>query len=96
MEWLRDRSCIACALSPGMQEGSSVACHTENNGMRSKGPDSGCVPMCDYHHSLYDGRQRFPDGSTGKKVFEAYYGLNMANEAAAHWAVFQIDQENRR
>lgn len=105
-EWLRDRKCVIClSLQQFYTErivtgGTSQACHTENNGMGSKGPDSGCVPMCGGvgtadHHGQYDGRTRLPNGDFGKKAFEAYYRVDLKAEAAAHWAVWQFEQESK-
>ncbi len=58
--------------------------HTQNNGMRSKGPDSSCAPLCRVHHREYD---------AGPKAFEMKYGVDMKNEAAAHWAAWQLVKE---
>ncbi len=59
-------------------------CHTENGGMRMKGPDSGCAPLCRTHHDQYDGRAKLPNGEVGKRAFEAHYGLDM-RDVAAKW-----------
>ncbi len=109
-EWLRYRACVVCLaqnseagrmfINKVASHGVCQACHTENNGMGSKGPDSGCVPMCGGvgtadHHGQYDGRTRLPNGDFGKKAFEAYYRVDLKAEAAAHWAVWQFEQQNK-
>jgi hypothetical protein len=53
------------------------AAHTQNNGMRSKGPDSSCVPLCRKHHHEYD---------DGRAAFEKKYGVDMKALAAEHYA----------
>jgi hypothetical protein len=47
------------------------ACHTKNNGMRSKGPDSTCVPLTRAEHREYD---------AGRAAFERKYGVVMADK----------------
>lgn len=44
------------------------ACHTQNNGMRSKGSDYSCVPLTREEHMAYD---------AGKEEFEAKHGISM-------------------
>lgn len=91
--WLKERACVVCSRdkrrrnrdgSKFIQWGLSDPAHTLNNGMRSKGPDSSCVPLCRVHHEEYD---------AGRKAFEAKYGIDMQNEAKAHWAVYQLVKE---
>jgi hypothetical protein len=48
--------------------------------MRSKGPDSSCVPLCRKHHDEYD---------AGRKAFEKKYGVSMKALAAEHYARYQ-------
>lgn len=60
-------------------------CHTRNNGMRSKGDDGSCVPMCRCHHREYD---------SGRAAFELKYEVDMTKESAAHYALFSIAREN--
>lgn len=57
--------------------------HTQNNGMRSKGPDSSCAPLCRAAHDEYD---------TGRKTFEMKYGIDMKACAFAHWMLFLIER----
>jgi hypothetical protein len=63
-----------CAALLWYCDGLCDPAHTENNGMRSKGPDSSCVPLCRTHHMEYD---------AGRKAFELKYGLDM--RALAKW-----------
>jgi len=58
--------------------------HTANNGMRSKGPDSSCAPLCREHHQEYD---------AGRKAFEAKYQIGMRAVAAGNWNRFMIYQD---
>lgn len=54
--------------------------HTVNNGMRSKGPDSSCVPLCRKHHLEYD---------NWREGFEKKYGVDMKAIAAEKYAQYQ-------
>src|SRR3954453_1851178 len=47
------------------------ACHTRNNGLSSKGPDSCCVPLTRAEHRAYD---------AGRAAFERKYGVVMSDE----------------
>jgi hypothetical protein len=58
--------------------------HTQNNGIRSKGPDSSCVPLCRNHHEEYD---------KNRKAFEKKYGVSMAELAREHYARFLKEKE---
>jgi hypothetical protein len=71
--WLKTKRCCVC---PAM---SSDPAHTENNGMRSKGPDSSCAPLCRQHHEEYD---------RGRKAFEVKYDVDMKQAAKAFWFLF--------
>lgn len=57
-KWLRERLCaVACEWTRAKDKciaPPNDPSHTENNGMRSKGPDSSCVPLCRKHHEEYD------------------------------------------
>ena len=77
--YVRIHPCVACqklcgncgakCVGVGRCVGVPVdACHTENNGMSSKGPDSSCAPGCRKHHREFD---------AGRKAFEAKYGVDM-------------------
>jgi hypothetical protein len=63
--------------------GPSDPAHTENNGMRSKGPDSSCVPLCRKHHHEYD---------AGRAAFEEKYRLDM--QGLAHMYYMDYLEEN--
>lgn len=79
MAWLsQENSCLICKVD------CPDPAHTINNGMRSKGPDSSCVPLCRTHHAEYD---------SGRAAFETKYGVSMKAEAAAHFAVYVIARE---
>jgi hypothetical protein len=80
-QWLRyEGVCCACAKLASRPRhellGLSDGAHTQNNGMRSKGPDSSCVPLCRKHHREYD---------RGREAFEGKYALDMKQEAAWWW-----------
>lgn len=77
-------SCMAGLCDP---------CHTVNNGMSSKGPDSGCAPACRRHHDEYDGRRPLPNRERGKEAFEAFYGFSMQHEAEAHYLAYTLTGE---
>jgi len=86
--WLRTLECVL-AWSPSqptkrgcLPHQSVDPAHTQNNGMRSKGPDSSCVPLCRNHHREYD---------AGRKAFEAKYGVDMAKLASEHYARFKAE-----
>jgi hypothetical protein len=69
--------------------------HTEKGGMRQRGPDSSCVPMCRSCHDCYDGKTPLPKHADGTPrprnhaAFEEFYGVDMKAEAAKWWAAFQ-------
>jgi hypothetical protein len=65
--------------------------HTLNNGRSSKGPDSSCIPLCRYHHDEMDGRLSIR--VTTKIQFAAKYGLNLAEESAAHYTQYLLMKE---
>lgn len=87
-DWIANEPCIAC-MNPQPDEG-SYACHTVNNGGSSKGPDSSCIPLCRYHHDEMDGR--LSTVITKKIAFAEKYGLNLAAEAARHYAEYQKEK----
>jgi len=93
MEWLKDRPCVACMkrrvpIGPCAWWRLAIIdpAHTLNNGFSSKGPDSSCIPLCRYHHDEMDGR--LSAAMTTKEQFAAKYSLNLANESAAHYALY--------
>lgn len=71
---------IPLKLIAGFQGGFCDAAHTENGGMRMKGPDSSCVPLCRVHHREYD---------SGRTSFERKYALDMKRLASEWWYLFQ-------
>ena len=105
MEWLKERPCVACMkadLPRSVLVGSCLQwrrmptidpAHTINNGRSSKGPDSSCIPLCRYHHDEMDGR--LSTAVTTKRQFAAKYGLDLAEESAAHYALYLPMKEKK-
>ena len=90
--------CVICMKLGNLPKGWWVPCdpaHTENGGMRQKGPDSGAAPLCRRHHDEYDGKAPLPNRADGTPrernhtAFEEFYGVDMKAEAAAWWGTFQ-------
>lgn len=75
MAWLHDKPC-AC----GCNRTPCDPAHTVNNGMRSKGPDSSCVPLFRICHESYD---------KDRKGFERRTGRDMKVSAARWYARYQ-------
>ena len=101
MEWLCDRSCVACRelkrrgsrLGPDRIQTLIIdPAHTVNNGRGSKGPDSSCIPLCRFHHDEMDGR--LSTAITTKAAFAAKYGLDLEHEAATHYSTYLIWKES--
>jgi len=69
----------SCVVEETWTLGSCDPAHVLNNGMRSKGSDASCVPLCRQHHREFD---------SGKKAFQAKYGINMATQAAVWYAAY--------
>ena len=61
--------------------------HGPVNGMGSKGPDSGAIPLCRLHHE--------EQHRLGWPAFEAKYGIDREKEAAAFHALYLIWRESR-
>lgn len=81
--------CVACvaffyrtvgAIWP--EEGGCDPAHGPVNGLSSKGPDSGCVPLCPMHHAEM---HRTPGGWP---AFERLYGFSRVEQARIWWAAF--------
>ena len=101
MEWLKERPCVACMKAGRFRAVPVGLCaqwwtmatidpaHTLNNGRSSKGPDSSCIPLCRYHHDEMDGR--LSTAVTTKEQFAEKYGLDLAREAEANYALYRID-----
>lgn len=65
------------------------AAHTgRNGGLALKSPDRTCVPLCRSHHQERDA------GMAGKFSFDEKW--NLAAEAEAHFALFQIWKEGKK
>lgn len=88
--WCRQELCavgVACGsetCSPFMRQFDPA--HTQNNGMRSKGPDSSCVPLCRKHHTEFD---------TGRAAFEKKYGVDLKQIAREHYARYLEENGTR-
>lgn len=81
-QWISSFSCCICdpfAVSP-KERGTSQAAHTENNGMRSKGPDSSCVPLCPSHHRSFD---------QARASFATYHNVDLREKAKEYFAEWQ-------
>jgi hypothetical protein len=82
-KWLMGRQCVlltvpnACFVGCCDQLTPRDPCHTVNNGMRSKGADSSCVPLCRKHHLEFD---------AGREAFQAKYGVDMQGLAHMYYA----------
>ena len=98
--------CVVCNKQPGGMPYTALLCdpaHTENGGMRQKGRDSSCVPLCRRHHDELDGRVRLPNAPltlplhfnfNRREQFEMFYGVSLAREAAVWWAAFKMLEGN--
>ncbi len=95
MDWLKSKACVACVASGhkvdayAMMPRTSDPAHTDKtNGMRSKGSDASCIPLCRFHHQEMDG-QLMTSIST-KAKFAAKYKLDLSAIAAEYYAAYQI------
>ncbi len=60
--------CVVCEISPCDPH------HTTVGGMRIKGTDYHCIPLCRYHHDEHD--------HMGKQSFYEHYGIDRWEEVA--------------
>ncbi|HET9304839.1 MAG TPA: hypothetical protein VFO46_02320 [Candidatus Sulfotelmatobacter sp.] len=91
LRWLTKRACIACLVErqraldwnqiPKPLACLSDPCHTTNNGMSSKGPDSSCIPLCREHH--------VEQHNIGLVDFAREYDLDLKREAELHYEVYR-------
>ncbi len=81
--WVATLPCLICGNH------NTFACHTVNGGTAYKGTDQGTVPLCLVHHDEYDGRRKLANGWVGKKAFEVFYSINMAEQAAQFSARYE-------
>ena len=96
MDWLKKQKCVVCKILKmcyrdrrcASGSGPIDPAHTVSNGRSSKGPDSSCIPLCRHHHDEMDGR--LSTAITTKEQFAAKYGLDLANEARAHFFAFKL------
>lgn len=98
MNWLKDNLCVACHVEFSLAEPGTFPArrllrdidpaHTDKtNGMRSKGADSSCIPLCRTHHLEMDGHLN--TCIVTKEQFARKYGLDLAAIAAEHYARFK-------
>jgi hypothetical protein len=86
-------TCVACGSAVANRFSDCVAdgcgpvqaAHGPVNGMRSKGPDDGAVPLGLRHHAEQHG--------IGWPAFEERYGFSREKEAATHHAAYVIWKE---
>lgn len=83
--WLNWQRCAACLTKLGtiyvFSNGPIDAAHTSNNGRSSKGPDSGCLPLCRGHH--------LESHRIGVKDFEARYQMELKATAGEYFTRWQ-------
>ncbi len=96
MDWLKPKPCVACMASGhkaeayAMMPRTSDPAHTaKTNGMRSKGPDSSCIPLCRFHHQEMDGQ--LTTSLSTKAKFAVKYSLDLAAVAAEYYARFKSE-----
>jgi len=91
LDWLAERRCVACAILHDrhpQKPAFYVLCdpaHGPVNGMRSKGPDDGAIPLCQVHHK--------EQHAIGWPAFENKYGFSREQEAAAHYALYLVAKD---
>jgi hypothetical protein len=74
-------------LRAGKVAGYCDPAHGPVNGASSKGPDSGCIPLCrgfglmNHHDEQH---------AIGWPAFQVKYDLDRAREAAAHWLLWRM------
>jgi hypothetical protein len=84
-EHLRSQRCASCGKY-GTRWNPVDPAHTENNGMSSKGDDSGCAPLCRTCHTEYD---------SGRVEFERRTGLDMKRIARTYWDAYVLASSKR-
>ena len=85
LDWLKARLCIACL--PGSANCLLRDCdpaHGPSAGKGLKGPDNEAIPLCRHHH--------VEQHSIGWQEFESKYQFSREREAAAHYAVYQLER----
>jgi hypothetical protein len=83
--FVASKPCVICGQK-------TQAAHTKNGGMRLKGPDWTCVPLCPMHHSQRDGRIPMP-GKISHRLFEVFYRVDLSAVAER---IYQEWEETRR
>ena len=57
-----------------------------------KGSDASCVPLCPFHHDIFDGRIK---GAQGLGAFDLEYGVNLMEIAAALYDLWKRTKAKR-
>ena len=98
LAWLRHEcKCVACLCVGRRRLDSEEAArtyanmpcdpmHGPPNGLGSKGPDSGAIPGCRYHHE--------EQTKIGWPAFEEKYGFSREKEASAHFSLYLIVRDS--
>lgn len=88
LAFLREEGYCAVALgfTGRWTHGRCEAAHGPVNGMRSKGPDNGAIPLCSEHH-----REQH---QLGWPAFEAKHHMNRAETAKMWYTAYQIWKEH--
>ncbi len=85
LDWLKDNCC--CVVGNPVHRKVSLAfcdpAHGPVNGMSSKGPDTGAIPLCRMHHD--------EQHALTWPAFESKYGIDRAAIAAEHYARFKSE-----
>lgn len=71
--WVRSLPCASCGREPAGE-----AAHTETGGLRQKGSDYSCIPLCSDCHTM--GPHAYH--RAGKAAFEAHHGVDVAATVA--------------
>jgi len=89
LDWLHDRRCVACVkMNRSLSEEWFVCgrladpAHGPPNGLGSKGPDDGAIPLGRKHHE--------EQTRIGWVEFEDKYMFYREAEAKAHYAAFKL------
>jgi hypothetical protein len=77
---------LPCVISGRASQCAHVGGLTEGKGMARKCSDTFTLPLAPEYHDMADGRRKLPDGKTGRKAFEAFYGIDLiARATELHW-----------
>ena len=73
--------CVACVCNFRYSPMGCDPAHGPANGMGSKGPDDGAIPLCRSHHAEQHAMAKWPK-------FEANYGFSRAKEAKIWYSAY--------